>query len=254
MHYQPKAVLATDAIESFEALVRWQHPRRGLVSPAEFIPLAEQTGLIVDLTDVVLRAALTECRRWRDAGHTDMSVAVNMSPRVLHDDDLPGRLATMLADTELDTGALTLEITESDLMADPARAVELLQLLSDMGIKLSVDDLGTGYSSLAYLKRLPVHEVKIDRSFVMNMQTDPDDAAIVEAVVALGQRLGKRVVAEGIEDAETYAALRDMGCDVAQGYWLSRPMPAAEVAGWLEARAAAAGAGVPNLRVVPAIA
>ena len=235
VHYQPKADLTTDRIESVEALARWHHPRRGMVSPAEFIPLAEQTGLIVDLTHQVLRSALAQCRGWRDAGHR-ISVAVNISPRILHDSRLPERLAAMLDDAGLEPAALTLEITESDLMADPARATDILLRLSSMGITLSVDDLGTGYSSLAYLKRLPVHEVKIDRSFVMGMGTDDDDAAIVEAVVALGQRLGKRVVAEGVEDEQTYRRLAAMGCDVAQGYWLSRPMPAADVLSWLQTR------------------
>ena len=236
VQYQPKATLSSGAIESFEALARWHHPRRGMVPPDEFIPLAEQTGLIVELTYSVLGSALAQCRRWRrDA--PDIAVAVNMSPRVLHDDALPQRLADVLAAAGLPASALILEITEGALMADPSRGLVILGKLADMGIALSVDDLGTGYSSLSHLKRLPVHEVKIDRSFVMGMGDDADDAAIVEAVVALGQRMGKRVVAEGVESAEVYQRLRVMGCDVAQGYWLSRPLSADDAAAWLTARA-----------------
>ena len=232
VHYQPKVTLSSEAVEGFEALVRWQHPTRGMVPPDEFIPMAEHTGLIADLTYVVLDAALAECRRWRDTGQ-DVSVAVNLSPRVLHDERFVERLATALAEAEVPSSALTLEITESALMADPSRGEVVLSLLADMGVTLSVDDLGTGYSSLAHLKRLPVHEVKIDRSFVMGMDGDSDDAAIVEAVVALGHRMGKRVVAEGVENDEIYRRLRGMGCDVAQGYGISRPMPAEDAYAWL---------------------
>jgi diguanylate cyclase (GGDEF)-like protein len=238
VHYQPKATLGSDAIEGFEALVRWNHPRRGLVPPDEFIPLAEQTGLIVELTDYVLDAALAQCRGWRDAGYR-VSIAVNMSPRVLHDDGLCARMTAALKRHGLPPDAVTLEITESALMADPARGMAILNALSRMGMTLSVDDLGTGYSSLSHLRRMPVQEVKVDRSFVMSMATDEDDRAIVQAIVELGHRLGKRVVAEGVEDIVTYTRLREMGCDVAQGYWLSRPMTAEDATAWLLTRSPA---------------
>ena len=238
VHYQPKATLGSDAIEGFEALVRWAHPRRGLVPPDEFIPLAEQTGLIVALTDHVLDSALRQCRVWRDAGY-EVNIAVTMSPRVLHDDGLCARMAAVLERRGLPAEAVTLEITESALMADPARGFAILNSLAAMGLTLSVDDLGTGYSSLSHLRRMPVQEVKVDRSFVMGMATDEDDTAIVQAIVELGHRLGKRVVAEGVEDLVTYTRLREMGCDVAQGYWLSRPMTAEAATAWLVARAPA---------------
>ena len=234
VYYQPKVTLETDAVSGVEALVRWNHPRRGLVPPAEFIPLAEQAGLINALTQFVLIEALTQCRRWRDAGH-DLSVAVNVAPRTLHDEDFPETLSVILAQTGCPATALTLEITESDIMAEPARTIDVLQRLAAMGVQLAVDDLGTGYSSLSYLRRLPVHEVKIDRSFVMHMAQDTDDEAIIEAIVALGHRLGKRIVAEGVEDEISYHRLRELGCTVAQGYWLSRPVPPDELTQWLAA-------------------
>ncbi len=232
VHYQPKAALGTGDIVCVEALVRWNHPRRGLVPPSEFVPLAEQAGLIAPLTYYVLDAALDRCRRWHADG-LDIGVAVNLSTRILHDQTLPTTLAAALDRAGLPATVLTFEITETDIMADPVRTIEVLRRLAAMGVKLSIDDLGTGYSSLAYLKRLPVHEVKIDRSFVMNMSADPEDEAIVEAIVALGHRLGKHVVAEGVEDAETYGRLQALGCDVAQGYWIARPMPGEDLATWL---------------------
>ena len=233
VYYQPKVALETDTVSGVEALVRWQHPRRGLVPPNDFIPLAEQAGLINALTQFVLIESLQQCRAWRQAGH-DVGVAVNVAPRTLHDEDFPETLALILAQTGCPASALTLEITESDIMAEPARTIAVLQRLDEMGVQLSVDDLGTGYSSLAYLRRLPVHEVKIDRSFVMHLADNDDDEAIIEAIIALGHRLGKRIVAEGVEDEAAYHRLRELGCNVAQGYWLSRPVPAAQMSAWLD--------------------
>jgi diguanylate cyclase (GGDEF)-like protein len=232
LNYQPKLTLLDGAeIASVEALARWIHPARGFVPPDEFIPVAEQTGSIIPLTDAVLTAALRQCRTWLDGG-LDMSIAVNVSPRILRDQTFPDRLASMLAAERVPAARLTLEITESAIMDDVEHAVEVLWRLRKSGVRLSIDDLGIGHSSLAYLKRLPVHEVKIDKSFVLNMADDPDDDAIVCAVVGLAHRLRMRIVAEGVETQRTRDRLVEIGCDIAQGYWYSRPMPAADVAPW----------------------
>jgi diguanylate cyclase (GGDEF)-like protein len=230
--YQPKVGLRRGHVQGVEALIRWSHPRHGMVGPDEFIPLAEHSGLITPLTMLVLRAALQQCEGWRDAGH-DVSVAVNISPRSLMHATFVDEVAHALAAVGVPARALTLEITENSLMAEPERAIEALEQLRRLGVRLSVDDLGTGYSSLAYLQRLPVDEVKIDRSFVQGM---PDEAAeaIVGAIVDLGHRLGRQVVAEGVETEEAYDRLRDLGCDTAQGYWVSRPLPADAVAAFLD--------------------
>jgi len=237
--YQPKACIAGGATCSVEALVRWQHPTRGLVPPDEFIGMAETTGLIGPLTDWVLRTALGQARAWLDEG-LDLDVAVNISPYTLHDPAFPAHLARLLAEARLPASRLTLEITEGALMADPERAIDVLWQLRRAGVRLSVDDLGAGHSSLMYLKRLPVHEVKIDRAFVQGMADDADDEAIVGAVVDLVHKLRMTVVAEGVEDERTWHRLGQLGCDQAQGYWLSRPVPAAEIAPWLRARPVAA--------------
>jgi EAL domain-containing protein (putative c-di-GMP-specific phosphodiesterase class I) len=218
-----------------EALVRWQHPERGLVPPDEFIPLVQQTGLIQPLTRYVIDAALRQVRAWGEQGW-DLSVAVNLSTRNLLDNELPEQIAALLARHRVDAGRLELEITESTMLEDPARTKAILERLSAMGIRLSIDDFGTGYSSLSYLKRLPVDEIKIDRSFVMNMVEDEDDATIVRSTIDLGRNLGLEVVAEGVESGPIWDRLSDLGCTVAQGYYLSRPVPAAEIVPWLERR------------------
>ncbi|HET7310484.1 MAG TPA: EAL domain-containing protein [Mycobacteriales bacterium] len=257
LHYQPKVSLAdaTDSDKaSVEALVRWNHPVRGFVPPDDFIGVAEQTGVIVALTDWVLTRALIECRRWLDSG-LDMSIAVNISPRVLRDVTFPERLVEMLAAHRVPAARLTLEITESAIMDDVQHAVDVLWQLRKAGVRLSIDDLGIGQSSLAYLKRLPVHEVKIDKSFVFNMADDQDDDAIVCAVVGLAHRLRLSVVAEGVETVHARDRLVEIGCDVAQGYWYSRPLAAADVAPWFSGRAdlgrplAPAEPAKPQLRV-----
>jgi diguanylate cyclase (GGDEF)-like protein len=241
--YQPKVDLPLGCIVGVEALARWSHPARGFVPPDEFIPMAERTGLIADLTAYVLDTALEQCAEWRRDG-LELGVAVNVSPRVLHAPSFEMNLVAALARHGVPASALTLEVTESSLMADVARTIGVLQRLRGVGVHLSIDDLGTGYSSLAYLKRLPVDEIKLDKSFVLGMAQDPDDEAIVEAIVAVGHRLRMRVVAEGVEDAATYDLLRGLGCDVAQGYHMSRPLPAGEVmacvARWSTRSAAAA--------------
>jgi len=233
VYHQPKARLSDGMIIGTEALVRWRHPTQGLIGPDEFIPLAEQTGLIEPLTFFVLKSALEQCRQWNDAGH-DINVAVNLSVRSLLDPDLSSRVEALLAETGVPGSHLTLEITESGVMADPDRAIALLERLAATGVKLSVDDFGTGYSSLSYLRRLPVHEVKVDRSFVFRMATDPSDATIVQSIIELGHNLGLRTVAEGVEDQISWELLRGMGCDVAQGYLLSKPIPAQALTRWMD--------------------
>ena len=239
LHYQPKVDTHSGQILGVEALVRWQHPTHGLIPPGEFIPLAERTGLIEPLTHFVLDAALHQCRDWRQAGH-ELSVAVNLSARRLLDLDFPDEVAATLATWEIPARLLVVEITESTIMADPTHAMQILGRLNQMGVQLSIDDFGTGYSSMAYLKNLPVHELKIDRSFVGQMTTDSRDAVIVRSTVDLGRNLGLRVVAEGVEDQATWQALAALGCDAVQGYYISRPVPAEDLISWLEQQGAPA--------------
>jgi len=216
-----------------EALVRWPHPVEGMVPPDEFVPIAERTGLIGPMTDFVLRTALAQCRQWDDAGH-HLSVAVNLSARSLLDADLVDDIARALTVSGVEASQLVLEITETSVMSDAEYAMRVLNRLSSMGVTLAMDDFGTGYSSLSYLKRLPVNEVKIYKSFVLNMQHDENDTAIVRSIIDLARNLGLRVVAEGVETTSTWAALGDMGCDIAQGYVISRPLPADQFEAWLE--------------------
>jgi EAL domain-containing protein (putative c-di-GMP-specific phosphodiesterase class I) len=234
LHYQPKAELRSGEVSGVEALVRWSHPTRGLIPPDEFIPLAQKTGVIVPLTHFVLNEALRQCRTWQLEG-LNLCVGVNLSARNLLDVNLPDTVGGLLAKWEVAPSLLELEITESTILADPIRAMHVLSRLGDMGVRLAIDDFGTGYSSLAYLKRLPVDELKIDKSFVQGMERDDNDAVIVRSTIDLGRNLGLRVVAEGVETDEAWRRLASLGCDVAQGYYLSRPVPAAELASWLRA-------------------
>jgi diguanylate cyclase (GGDEF)-like protein/PAS domain S-box-containing protein len=237
LYYQPKAVVATGEVHSVEALLRWNHPKRGLVLPDEFIPLAQQTGLIRPLTLYVMGEALAQCAAWKTDGLT-LSIAVNLSMRNLLDVEFPAHVQRLLDQWDVDPGLLELEITESTMIADPIRTKLVLDRLSAMGIRLSIDDFGTGYSSLAYLKRLPVNEIKIDRSFVMNMSECEDDAAIVRSTIDLGRNLDLEVVAEGVETEEVWEQLSALGCATAQGYYLSRPVPPEELRAWLLGRPA----------------
>jgi EAL domain-containing protein (putative c-di-GMP-specific phosphodiesterase class I) len=223
LNYQPKYTLDGERIEGVEALLRWQHPTEGLIPPGEFIPVAEGTGIILRLTERVLNMALAQMRQWLDAGHT-VPVAVNLSTRCLLDAGLPDMVQRLLAQYRVPADLLRLEVTESAVMGDAARCMEVLQRLHDLGVKLSIDDFGTGYSSMAYLRRLPVDELKIDRSFVLGMTTAPQDAVLVRTAIDLGHNLGLTVVAEGVEGAEQVHALRALGCDIAQGYHYARPM------------------------------
>jgi diguanylate cyclase (GGDEF)-like protein len=231
LHYQPKVDLTTNRTLSVEALLRWKHPEHGLISPGEFIQLAEQSDLIRNLTCWVMDEALYQCHVWRQMGYS-LNVAVNLSPRNLHDPGLPVKLGGLLAKWAVPAGSLTLEITENAIMFDPERALKILVRLHDMGIHLSIDDFGTGYSSLVYLKKLPVSQIKVDCSFVMNMIHDQDDAVIVQSTIDLGHNLDCQVVAEGVENIETLEQLRRLGCDQAQGYYLSRPLPADDITSW----------------------
>jgi diguanylate cyclase (GGDEF)-like protein len=233
--YQPKSDAHTGVVLGMEALARWNHPTRGILSPDEFIPLAENTGLIGNLTFEVLRQALSQVRRWHLAGQR-LGVSVNLSARQLTDLDLPRDVAAVLMEFGLPPSVLTLEVTESTIMADPSRTLTVLRKLAEMGVTLSIDDFGTGYSSLSYLKRVEAHELKIDKSFIMGMTHNSNDAVIVRSTIELGHNLGLRMVAEGVEDAKTWQLLRGLGCDVIQGYHLSRPLPPKEITDWLTAR------------------
>jgi diguanylate cyclase (GGDEF)-like protein len=231
LRYQPQLDLRTGEMTTVEALVRWRHPERGLLDPDEFIPLAESSGLIEELTSQVLRQALRQCRHWRDDG-LDLVVAVNLSARNVNNASLAENVAAVLAEVGLPADRLVMEITESSVMGDPNRTVPILQRLADIGVTLSLDDFGTGYSSLAYLQRLPVREVKIDKSFVMGLTGGSQEHAssvLVRSILTLGGNLNLRVVAEGVENAEVLELLRRLGCDAIQGYHIARPLAAAEV-------------------------
>jgi diguanylate cyclase (GGDEF)-like protein len=235
VHFQPQVSLSSGRPVAAEALARWKHPELGPVSPEEFIPLAERAGLIRALTLLVLDRAVGECTSWQsDEGQ--VGVAVNLSVRNLVDVGLPGQVAEILRVHGLPARLLTLEITESHIMSDPARCMVVLTALDRLGVTLSIDDFGTGYSSLAYLKRLPVSEVKIDKGFVIGMGRDADDGAIVRGTINLAHDLGLSVVAEGVEDDASWHALARFGCDTAQGWLVGRPLPAAEFGRWLRTR------------------
>ncbi|MFL5540621.1 MAG: putative bifunctional diguanylate cyclase/phosphodiesterase, partial [Longimicrobiaceae bacterium] len=235
LFYQPKARLGSGEIESVEALLRWQHPERGLIFPDAFIPLAQQTGLIVPLTLRVVDEALEQARRFLDRGMR-LPIAVNLSTRNLLDQQFPDQVQGLLEHWNVDAAMLRFELTESTMIADPVRTRDVIERLSALGIELSIDDFGTGYSSLAYLKRLPVSEIKIDRSFVMDMASSEDSATIVRSIIDLGGNLGLTVVAEGVETQEIWDELGALGCPIAQGYHLSRPIPADALVEWLAER------------------
>jgi diguanylate cyclase (GGDEF)-like protein len=237
LHYQPKLALSTGAVDGVEALVRWQHPTRGLLYPDAFIDLAESAGLMAQLTSRVVDMALAQCRVWADRGRL-LTMAVNVSPSNLVDEAFPDQVRALLARHELSAGCLVLEVTESLLMEDRERAVRVLSRLRDDGIGVAIDDYGTGYSSLAYLAALPVTELKLDRAFVGEMTASPRAESIVTSTLQLAHALGLVLVAEGAEDQATVDALTFHGCDVVQGYHLSRPLPPDALWTWLEDRIA----------------
>jgi predicted signal transduction protein with EAL and GGDEF domain len=233
LYYQPKVTLSSSTVTAAEALLRWVHPTRGLVPPNLFIPFAEHTGYIKVLTGWVLEEAIRQCGVWRLQG-IRIQVSVNISARDLMNRELPDTICALLSEHAVPAGMLCLEITESGFMEDPGHAQKVLERLAAIGLQLSIDDYGTGYSSLSYIMRLPVSELKIDRSFVSNMAENRDLTTIVRSTIELGHSLGLKVVAEGVEDPEGFAQLRALGCDSAQGYYMSPPLPAEEFRRWLD--------------------
>jgi diguanylate cyclase (GGDEF)-like protein len=246
VHYQPKLELATGRVVGAEALLRWDHPQHGPVPPDEFVALAEHTGLIRPLTCFVLERAIGRSAGWCRAGF-DLGIAVNLSVRSLLDQNLPEDVTSALARHRLPAHHLTLEITESSIMGDVDRSLAMLERLHSLGVRLSIDDFGTGYSSLTYLKRMSVDEVKIDKSFVLPLVSDQETALIVRSTIDLGHNLGLSVVAEGVETSEAWDALADLGCDIAQGYFMSRPVPAEAFEAWVRERRGVRWSGAPAL-------
>lgn len=238
LYYQPQIDVATGKAIGVEALIRWQHPQRGLVAPDTFIPIAEETGLILPIGDIVLRMACRQLTAWLSQGIAPLRMAVNLSARQFKQGNLPDRAAQIISETGVDPHLLELEITESAAMENPKETIAHLDRLKAMGIGLAIDDFGTGYSSLSYLKLFPVNRLKIDRSFVKDIETDSNDAAIAAATIALAHTLGKEVVAEGVETEAQLAFLQYQQCDMVQGYFFSRPLPAEEAAGFIRSNQA----------------
>ncbi|MGH6952946.1 MAG: putative bifunctional diguanylate cyclase/phosphodiesterase, partial [Alphaproteobacteria bacterium] len=226
LHYQPQVDLRTGRVRAVEALVRWQHPEFGMLAPLQFVPLAEETGLIIPLGRWVLEAALRQCRAWRESGLPPLQVAVNISPRQFRDSSLASTIAAALDDAGLPPECLALELTEGTLMEDTQVGHATLSRFRDMGLYVAIDDFGTGYSSLSYLKRFPIDALKIDKSFIRDLATDSEDAAITTAMIGLAHNLRLDVIAEGVETVEQMEFLKANGCDAFQGYVHSRPMPA----------------------------
>ena len=232
LYYQPKRHLRSGLMTRAEVLIRWNHPTRGLLAPGAFIPIAEKTGVIKPMTDWIFNRALRQLREWHDGG-APVHVAINVSAKSLQEQGLPEKIETVLDRWGIDPRFVKIEITESSIMADPTHALAIMSAMQEMGLRLSIDDFGTGYSSLTHLRELPVDEIKIDKSFVTSMLRNEADAAIVHSVIDLAHHLGKQVCAEGVEDEATLRKLNEWGCDLAQGYWISRPVPAAGLMQWL---------------------
>jgi diguanylate cyclase (GGDEF)-like protein len=250
LHYQPKADLSSGRVSGVEALLRWQHPQRGLIPPLQFIPLIEQTALVGPITLHVIDSALQQLARWRSSG-IELDMSVNLSARNLLDPGLPGQIRALLTRHGVPPLRLTVEVTESATMSDPDRAVQVLVALRELGVGVSIDDFGSGHASIAYLTRLPASELKIDRSFVTKMCESPREQAIVRSTIDLARHLELRVVAEGIETRAVWDRLSELGCDTAQGYLLSRPLPADELSVWLRAHAGEPLAGEPTAVELP---
>ncbi|MGH8210040.1 MAG: putative bifunctional diguanylate cyclase/phosphodiesterase [Steroidobacteraceae bacterium] len=238
LYYQPKVALESQNVSSVEALLRWNHPQRGVVSPAHFIPFAEHTGYIKVLTQWVLGEAIRQCGEWMRNG-LRLQISVNISARDLMNRELPDRVAELLQQHGVPAVLLCLEVTESGFMEDPAHAQKVLDRLAALGLRLSIDDYGTGYSSLSYIMKLPVQELKIDRSFISRMVANPGNSTIVRSTIELGHSLGMKVVAEGVEDVEGWNLLRELGCDDAQGFYMSPPLQAAALVSWIRKNDAA---------------
>ena len=235
LHYQPRIELASGKITGVEALIRWQHPERGLVPPAQFIPLAEATGLIGAIGEWVLRTACRQAKAWQQCGLPPLRIAVNLSARQFRQPCFAQQITSILSETDLDSGLLELEITESMLMQDLEKTRTILSELKSLGVAIAIDDFGTGYSSLAYLKRFPVDYLKIDRSFVRDLPDNLEDVAITKAIIALAKSLKLRVIAEGVENRNQQLFLMAHGCDEGQGYLLSRPLEASDTEAFLRA-------------------
>ncbi len=248
LYYQPKVDLKTGVTTQCEALVRWIHPVRGFMPPVQFIPFAEQTGFVRPMTRWVIRRAIRQCSEWQTRG-VQVAIAVNICARDLLDHDLPDLVADELAQRGVEAKWLGIEITESGIMEDPAKSLETLRRLDQLGVKLAIDDYGTGYSSLSYVKKLPVKELKIDQSFIRTMATDGGDAMIVKSTIDLGHNLGMQVVAEGVEDLSIWALLKELGCDYAQGYCMSKPLPADQFEQWLKENAVFGDPTIPPARL-----
>jgi diguanylate cyclase (GGDEF)-like protein len=252
LHYQPQVELGHGQPVAAEGLVRWQHPQRGVLGPLEFIDMAERTGVIKDLTYRVLDLGLRDLRTWTEAGR-DLSLSLNVSVRSLLDRRFPEEVQRLLEEHGVDGHALTLELTESSLMVDPDLAKRTMRQLAELGVSVAIDDFGTGYSSLAYLTDLPIGELKIDKSFVRAMSSDSRNAIVVRSTIELAHNLGLRTVAEGIEDAFTFERLRALGCELAQGFHMSEPLPASGLLHWWDAHAAPQPAATPNAQAGSAI-
>jgi EAL domain-containing protein (putative c-di-GMP-specific phosphodiesterase class I) len=233
MWLQPKANLNDMRTYGFEALIRWQHPKRGFISPAEFVPFAERTGYIGHITQWMLEQALTQLNAWKNS-HPDLSIAINITMHDLRDPRFPERIERLLDQYKVAPHLLKFELTESGIMDDPANTIPLLQKLVDVGIELSIDDFGTGYSSLAYLQRLPVSELKIDRSFVIDIDRHPATQKLVASIIAMSKSLNLSVIAEGIENQFERDTLKELGCECMQGYFLSKPMHGEQLEEWLK--------------------
>lgn len=234
LYYQPQISIASGRLIGVEALLRWRHPEQGMISPARFIPVAEDSGLILPIGEWVMSEAMRQSRAWLDDGLPPITMAINISAVQFRQDGIVDRVKALIAHHDVDPTTIEMELTESMLMQDARQAIELLTDLSDLGIQLAIDDFGTGYSSLSYLKQFPVDKLKVDQSFVRHITTDSNDAVIARATINLGHSLGLRVVAEGVEDLDTFNYLRAEQCDVAQGYYFGRPMPADRIAELLE--------------------
>jgi EAL domain-containing protein (putative c-di-GMP-specific phosphodiesterase class I) len=234
LHYQPKVEVSTGLITGLEALLRWVHPRRGLMSPMEFIPLAEETGLIASIGEWVLATACAQTKAWQDQGFSKLDIAVNLSARQFADPMLFSKLASIIRGSGLHPSSLELEITESLVMSQGANAVNVLQQLKSLGVRIAIDDFGTGYSSLAYLKSFPIDTIKVDRYFIRDIPANFGDKQITRALIAMARSLRLKVVAEGVETADQLKFLRKERCDLVQGYFLHRPLPEGEVAAVLQ--------------------
>ncbi|MDH5680673.1 MAG: EAL domain-containing protein, partial [Spirochaetota bacterium] len=233
VYYQPKISLKTGFIVGMEALIRWQHPKNGLVSPAHFIPMAEENGLIIPIGEWVLNVACKQAKLWQEAGHGSLKLSVNLSARQFQLQNLVEIIESALENSGLDSSFLELEITETDIMKNVESAIQTLKRINDMGVHISIDDFGTGYSSLSYLKRFPLDALKVDQSFIRGMEEDEDSKAIVKAIISMSQSLNLKIVAEGVENLDQLSYLHDEQCDEAQGYYFSPPVPASEFIGFI---------------------